>query len=326
MDDIVVNVQPAGGFCNIRCGYCDQTCRCDNIREFNFDAFEVMLRDIEKTDPHFVTFVLHGGEPLTAAPEVLFRIIDLCEEHFHGKSRVQVQTNGVLLADDISGALFSKRCGFSVSLDPDLGNRRYDCGTRAVVKGNISRLLRLGADIGVVSVAHAYNLDGFSPMLHELRDMGVAAWTINRVRCDREIGFYVSEMDYVNLLLSVMREWIGERLFRSIRILPILDLLTSRGGNHCCRYSSRQTKCSSFFVFNGAKVLNHCEHLPTHVNLPDERCLCCSDYDFCGGGCPAEERDDSFCEARRLLKKTILNFRQFKENDDEARTRQQEQH
>lgn len=309
MEDIVINVQPAGGFCNIRCGYCDQNCRCDNVREFNFDAFEEMLCDIEKIGPHHVMFVLHGGEPLTAAPEVLFRIIDLCEDHFHGKSRVQVQTNGVLLADGISRALFARRCGFSVSLDPDLGNRRYDQGTRATVKGNICRLLRLGADVGVVSVAHAYNLEGYSDMLHELCDMGVAAWTINRVRCDRGMGFYVSEMDYVKLLLSVMRKWIGERLFRSIRILPILDLLTSRDGNHCCRYSSCQSKCSSFFVFDGAKVLKHCEHLPEHVNLPDKRCLCCSDYDFCGGGCPAEVRDDSFCEARRLLKNVILNIR-----------------
>ena len=312
MEDIVINVQPAGGFCNIRCGYCDQDCRCDSIREFDFDAFEVMLRDIGNTDPRHVTFVLHGGEPLTAAPEVLFRIIDLCEERFRDKSRVQVQTNGVLLADDISRALFARRCGFSVSLDPDFGNRRYDQGTRAAVKGNISRLLRLGADVGVVSVAHAYNLEGYSQMLHELCDMGVAAWTINRVRCDREMGFYVSEMDYVNLLLSVMRKWIEERLFRSIRILPILDLLASRGGNHCCRYSSRQSKCSSFFVFNGAKVLNHCEHLPERVNLPDERCLRCLDYDFCGGGCPAEVRDDTFCEARRLLKNAILNIRTIK--------------
>jgi len=309
MENITVNIQPAGSFCNIHCGYCDLSCRSGSVCKFDFNTFEEALHDLSGFDPCSISFILHGGEPLTADGEVLFRIIDLCEKNFKGKSRIQVQTNGVLLTDKISKSLFERRCGFSVSLDPDLGNRRYDRETRVTVKNNIRQLMRLGADVGVVSVVHAQNLDGYSSMLRELCDMGVSAWTINRVRSDEGSGFYVSEMSYVKLLLSVMREWIEKRLFRSIRILPLLDLLTSQGGNHSCRYSSSHLKCRSFFVFDGVKMISHCEHLTAQADSVDEKCLFCPDYDFCGGGCPGEAKEVAFCQARRLLKKVILDLK-----------------
>ena len=305
MENITVNIQPAGGFCNIHCGYCDLQCRSNSICEFNFKAFEVALCDIAKLNPTMISFVLHGGEPLTADLSVLLRIVNLCEKYFGEKSRVQVQTNGVLLTDNIAQILFKKRCGFSVSLDPVLGNCRCDLETRGIVKKNISQLMVLGADVGIVSVAHAHNLTGYSAMLHELCDMGVSAWTINRVRSDLGGEFYITEMGYVQLLLSVMQEWIEKRLFRSIRILPILDLLTSRGRNHSCRYSSSPLKCRRFFVFDGMKLITHCEHLAKHKDVVDKKCIKCDDYDFCGGGCLGEVKEASFCEARRLLKKVL---------------------
>ena len=309
MQSITINIQPAGSFCNIHCGYCDLAYRSGSVREFDFNAFEVALLDIVKDDPCSVTFVLHGGEPLTADLGVLIRIIDLCEKYFGENSRVQLQTNGVLLTDDISKSLLERHCGFSVSMDPDLGNRRYDRVTRETVKNNICQLIQSGADVGVVSVVHAHNLEGFSSMLHELCEMEASAWTINRIRSDVESPFYISEKTYVKLLLSVMQEWIGKRLFRSIRILPLLDLLTSHGGNHCCRYSNHHLKCHSFYVFDGEKMTYHCEHLAEQSRMVEEKCLCCEDYDFCGGGCPGELKDPSFCQARQMLKKAILDLK-----------------
>lgn len=118
---------------------------------------------------------------------------------FNCHCHVQIQTNGTLL-DDEWIEIFEKyvpKLSLSISLDPkgklDLrGSDKMEY--RQVVIDNIKKFINRIENIGIISVAHAYNVDDFIPFILELQELGISSLTINKYQTeDFNSDYYISE-------------------------------------------------------------------------------------------------------------------------------------
>lgn len=305
MKTITVNVKPAGNSCNLQCAYCDANIHHGKRDEFQFANFEKYLQYLVK-HYDYANFILHGGEPLIAGLQTLREIIDMCHLYFADHLSIQVQSNGLLFTEKIMDFLHAKHCKFSVSFDPLQGLQRYDLPKWEHVKGILATMSAKGYQPGVVTVAHAQNIKYIPEFINMLMDVGVPYWTINKIRTSPSDSLYLSELDYVTMLETIMTFWIDQGLYQKIQIQPFMDLL-QQGENHSCLFSSLLDKCHSFHVFDGSKLKESCEHF-NEDNLRHESCKNCNIFDFCGGGCPSEIINQEFCMARRQLKASIARL------------------
>ena len=95
---------------------------------------------------HRIHVVLHGGEPLLLGAKRLRRLCRMLREALPEPCEIHVQTNGVLLTDEIIDIFVRYDVGISVSIDgpSDVHNRfrldRRGRGSYCRVRGGISRL------------------------------------------------------------------------------------------------------------------------------------------------------------------------------------------
>ena len=194
----------------------------------------------------------------------------------------------------------------SISLDPkgklDLrGSDKMDY--RQVVMDNIKKSINRIENIGIISVAHAYNVDDFIPFILELQELGVSSLTINKYQTeDFNCDYYISEKEYVDLLKRIFAEWISKRWYPVFNIQPLLSLFSNHP-NKICMYLPNENKCSYFKTFyNENDCSDLCDHISNRtLQKVEKKCLACGIYMKCGGGCLAEKKDESFCEARKEL-------------------------
>ena len=309
LEQLTINVRPAGGLCNLGCAYCDSS----KARTIAFDEglFLQRLQALSKSVKS-IRLVFHGGEPLLFGEEALLCLIRNSRTVLGSSADIQLQTNGTLLTLQLARELTACQCRLSVSLDPSFGNVRGSNDQRSRIIEVIRSIVGDGIPLGIVSVAHRLNQYGFSSCLRELSSWQIPYWTINRVRAGTESPFFISEGQYIRILSEIMKEWIERRLYVTIKIQPLLDLL-SGGQNHSCRFSPIPMKCNFFSVFQGAGFSDGCEHYPIQNDWSSrmERCKKCHAFDFCGGGCPADEVDEEFCNARKHFRSQISAFRSF---------------
>ncbi len=295
---ITINVKPAGNSCNIRCAYCDIN------HSFKEESFNILsyLSEIKKIkySYDFIHIVLHGGEPLLAPLDLLEKIIVLTRKELSEKCDFQIQTNGLCLTDEAFSFLTTNTCKLSISLDPPNNNLRYNEGKYSDVKRNVCQAILAGCTPGILSVAHSGNYPFFLDFMEALSNMGIQYWTINKIRVDSQSQFFLSETTYLELLLQIMKKWIEGGFFETLSIQPLIDLLSPEE-NHSCRFSSDVQKCTCFAVFSGQKLVNHCEHYSNEFQSILEKCKICDIFDLCGGGCPAEQHDEDFCNSRQFF-------------------------
>jgi uncharacterized protein len=112
--------------CNLACDYCyvyrgpDQSWRAQPTR---MDR-RVLRRTIERVAEHAsahelprVHIVLHGGEPLLAGAGLVADLATLARASIGATVDLSVQTNGVLLTEDLLGCLTTHRVRVGVSVD-----------------------------------------------------------------------------------------------------------------------------------------------------------------------------------------------------------------
>jgi uncharacterized protein len=149
--------------CNLRCTYCyvyehsDQTWR-DRPQRMSLATVEVTARRIsehaQRHDLSQVEVVFHGGEPLLVGPAHLEATIELLRAEVEPVARldVSVQSNGVLLTDDVLdvAARHGLRIGLSIdgrASDHDRFRRhRSGAGSHAEVVEALERLRRAPHD------------------------------------------------------------------------------------------------------------------------------------------------------------------------------------
>lgn len=314
---ISIMLKISGTRCNINCQYCYEH-NDDKIFNKNIELIDLKEFLLSYTKYDHIFIMLHGGEPLLSPKKDIEELLSFIFNLFGDKVKVQIQTNGTLLNDKMVRlfAQYGQQLSMSISFDPK-GKKdlRFDNPRiRDIVKNNIENAVAKIGNVGIVSVAHSYNIDCFVDFISELRKIKVRNLTINKVHAHFEAPFFISESNYVKLLKDIFNVWIKEAWYKDLKIQPLVSLF-SKKANKLCIYLANPNKCHCFHTFyNKQAVFYHCDHITTKIpQLPIE-CKKCLIYEKCGGGCLIEKKDPTFCSAR----KELFNFIEEKINENKT--------
>ena len=297
-----------GNACNMNCSYCYEhdTIKYDTINNLNIAEINDVKEFLSSfIDYHHIHILFHGGEPLLYGKDLIKDILKFIKTNFLNKYTIQIQTNGLLIDDDFINIFLDYNVQLSISLDPigDMDLRKANnFEYRKVVISNISKYIKKIDTIGIVSVAHKYNINYFKEFIDELINYKIKFLTINKIRYStHNTDYYITEKEYNKMLKDILIYWINNKKYKSIDIQPFISLLT---GSKICIYSSDNNKCKYFKTFyNKEYNTEYCSHIISN-KMPnvDKKCLECYIYDWCGGGCLVDQKDETFCESRKDFK------------------------
>jgi uncharacterized protein len=123
--------------CNIKCDYCylyelsDDSWKSQPVFMSEEVARQAASRIAQHAEIHqleSVRIYLHGGEPLQMKPHRLRKILSVLSAASRSdfEVRISVQTNGILLSDEVIDLLAEFEVGIGISLDGDaMGNDRH---------------------------------------------------------------------------------------------------------------------------------------------------------------------------------------------------------
>lgn len=304
---ITIMLKLVGTACNMCCQYCYEHVAQNNKNFFSTaeDVKQYLKRYVEYKH---VFLVFHGGEPLLAKFDEIKKILIFIRDNFKYEYRIQFQTNGTLLNDKWIELFqeYEPNISLSISIDPigklDL-RKAQGFNYRNSVENNLDKYSKSIANIGIISVVHKYNIAYFESFISDLINKGIKSVTINKIQGVDPIESYgITEMEYVNLIIGLSKKYISKGWYKTINIQPINSLF-SRNGNRICTYLADEHKCLYFNTYYSLDdITSYCDHIVTNV-LPEvpKKCFQCDIYSKCGGGCLAEKKDDTFCEARHKL-------------------------
>lgn len=304
---ITLMIKMVGTSCNMCCEYCYEHISDSNQKNFSTTA-EVIDFLSNYLEYKSVLILFHGGEPLIAGYEKMKECLRYIKESFKYNYFIQFQTNGTLLTSKWI-ELFKEylpRLSLSVSLDP-IGEKDLRLGKSFDYRKRVLKNIKLYHNeidnFGIISVVHRFNINSFVDFIEDLIEMGVKSLTVNKYYCgSKETEAYISEKEYVDFLKRIAMVWISKKWYQNLNIQP-LNALFSKNKNKLCIYLADEKKCSYFKTFYGKNnISEYCDHV-TGKMMPKMMNICekCNIYSLCGGGCFQEEKDETFCIARREL-------------------------
>ena len=128
LDTVLIKVASR---CNINCSYCYVYNMGDSgwldmpnhISDETTEAIAHALNELTRMQDRPFAVVLHGGEPLLLGPKKLRRLISIIRSNLPPDTAFSLQTNGILINDEILDLCSETRTTVSVSLD---GPRRIN--------------------------------------------------------------------------------------------------------------------------------------------------------------------------------------------------------
>lgn len=313
MNTVTLMLKISKKYCNMTCKYCYEVINKDYYNECSSEEVIEYLKKYINYQRVFIIF--HGGEPLLVDKEDITQILKFISTEFNNNYDIQFQTNGTLIDDEWIKIFkkYSNHLSISISLDPkgleDLRICKDFDDYRKIVENNIKKLIQNNIkNIGIVSVAHKLNLEYYEDFILYLIDIGIKNLTINKYR---KLGnnfdnkYYIKESEYNEKLKKLIVWYIENRFFEYIKIQPIISLLANTP-NKLCIYLPDTNKCSYFKTFYNKNIFKEvCDHISDTYIVSSKKCFSCDIYNWCGGGCQVEEKNDDFCSSRKSLKKFI---------------------
>ncbi len=325
------------GDCNLACSYCyaDKQARCTM-------SWETARCAIDLAAIGDAPFILQfsGGEPLLAS-SLLQRITSYVQEN-RLNVRMDLQTNGTLLTDELAAFLYASDVGIGISLDgrPSVHDkaRSYPdgSGSAAAVAAGIECLANRGIGIGLTCVVTAKNVHHLADVI----DMAYYFGNVRRLGFDllraqgRGISSLLPKADDVTLAFyevfsrqSKLERLTGRLLFLSqVEHIKSLAGRSDVGFSHCHAMNGEGVHvaadgsiyaCSSlvgdarFFlgtVESGVDVRRQKE-ISAKMRQSMFFCMRCPDFAACGGGCFARwlgTAQKGACVAECALKRAFL--------------------
>jgi uncharacterized protein len=229
------------GACNWACTYC-----------YDYDKARfrdsLQLEDVAGAIEHMaachrrIAVIFHGGEPLLLFSEMK-RIVAFAEsagrEHDCSVG-YSVQTNGVLLDDEIIGFLDAHAFDIGMSLDgpPDLNDlTRVDHQGRGTGRAVEALYARNGdfmsRRVGVITTVTAGNVDHLDRIAGYLRDLGVRSWKTAIFDVEGRGGEHPELKPPIDPYIAFMRQWLDEceagrwNSFKFKNVLELIDAIAS---------------------------------------------------------------------------------------------------
>ena len=309
-DAVTLFLKLNGNECNMKCVYCYNHVCSNTVQHISCSPSDVISYLSEYIGYQHLFIVFHGGEPLLTSPKNIGVILEYIDKSFKYRANVQFQTNGTLINEEWLDLFrqYSHLISVSFSIDPDdrLDLRVYPKEVnKNQVWNNIKACCQIIDNVGVISVAHRHNFDSFIPFMILLSDLGIHSLTINKYQSNKKWNIddnYLTEMEYVNMLINIADYWISSKIYKTLSVQPIKSLF-SKNGSKICLYLFDNSKCTYFHTFfDKNNHTNFCDHvIDNEIPTIAKECLLCDILRKCGGGCLVETKDATFCEARHRL-------------------------
>lgn len=162
--------------CNTQCEYCYLRENRNDFfsKEMDFLTFKRVIDSIVANylieNKEDVKIVLHGGEPLLLGFEKIKKFIEYMDfifEKYSVNREVSLQTNGILLNEQMIDLLKSHNISIGLSYDGDNTSRIKDSETNKNILKTIKNMLDKKINFGIVSVIHKKNIDYFKTFEEE---------------------------------------------------------------------------------------------------------------------------------------------------------------
>lgn len=246
--------------CNMNCYYCLRHFP-DSGENISYEQLDLILAYIVKYCKKYginsISVQPWGGEPLITADKIFY--MQDCFTSNNIYADISVQTNGLLLTDDICKKLHERKIRVGVSIDgcEEIQNihrkNLFDENTYSVVKNNIGNLIKYyGRDFGTISVNSRFSLPYIEKSLDAFaRELGIHSVKMNLMHpnCDEfDFESIISEDEIPEFIGRVLGKLIslnkeGYSLFDSNIRDKLLNLLL--GG---CRELCHSDGCTGGFT------------------------------------------------------------------------------
>ncbi|MGL5151405.1 MAG: radical SAM protein [Clostridium sp.] len=299
-------------FCNMRCKYCFHNEYNEGNERMSYETLEKIFRAIL---PHYneVSFIWHGGEPLSMGINFFKRIIELQNKYNVNSIKIdnKIQSNLTLLNKELAEFLVENKFGVGGSFDgiknditrgntkdilkgrEVLKNENKNCGMIQVVSNmNIDSLIESYEDFKKKNINYTINMyikpgnistnelslskDVLIKKMCELFD-----YWLHDVRCNIHIKYFYTIIDYIlnkRKSICTYTSCIG----KWICIRPNGDITP------CNRYFPNEYTYGNINKFDNVIEAFNSEGINNLLKqsiIRREKCKSCSIYDFCSGGC-----------------------------------------
>ncbi|MBR6403851.1 MAG: radical SAM protein [Eubacterium sp.] len=332
--------------CNMSCPFCSMNSGPDVSRKKDLSLKEIrkiVIPKIKKINPRKI--VVSGGEPLVR--EDIKEILQMFSESF-GKERVVLQTNGLLMNDDILGNIKDYISGIEFSVEYIFDNEALLKRMENIFKSVISNDL-------VLAFSFVIDEDTRRNLIKAI-DLGHKYDAIFTMRVVSQVGRaaeqsndkYKYGSDFIlDTYYEVAKHIVENRYFNENISSVFLNEIHPK--RHCGAYGNvisirpngDTRMCSNFkdLKFSmGSIIENSAEDIMNKLNqkLQDEEfveffcvdakkmCKDCEIKYFCSGPCAAEIAENSEnideieekCVSRRILTKYSMFYYDKKESDE----------
>ncbi len=275
-------IKPAGADCNIRCDYCfyyDRGSLYPGVRRHRMsdETLDRLVASYMETEQPTHSFGWQGGEPTLMGVDFFRRAVELQQAYGRPGARVAngVQTNGMLITDELAQLFHDYRFLLGVSLDgPEEVHDTYrkgvtGGGTYARVREGIHTLLKHQVDVNILVLVSQANVHRGAEVYEFLRDEGFRYHQY--IPCvefgpdGRKAPFAITGEEWGRFLNEVYDAWYPRDTRRvSIRHFDsVLEYLV-KGTYNVCSMSGR---CNGYFVVEHTGDVYPCDFAVSEETL-----------------------------------------------------------
>jgi uncharacterized protein len=303
LDPKTILLKINGTMCNLNCIYCSEI-KKSHKSKIPLDQIKIIFNHL----PFDSAIILHGGEPLLDLE--YFKEVFFLFKKRNFKYKLSLQTNGVLNFETID--FLCENCGdinIGISIDgPEQQNLfRVDYSNNQIfdkVVQTIHIFEERGVNIKCIVTINAISVR----QPDEILDFFLSFKNIKQLKfnpcfdsTNGKLNVYaINPMNFLKFLRILSYRWIHNHLYRRIHIDPLQSLAEKimnenvfhykySCNNYISIYSDGKcTPCDAlgdecFFVNNYSDIFT----LNNQNDISTFKCISCSDYQICGGGCKA---------------------------------------
>lgn len=298
-------------FCNMDCVYCFHNSHNKNMEKMSLNTLEKLMSVIIPAYEQ-VTFIWHGGEPLSMGMEFYKKALEYEEKYGKENKKIEnlMQTNLTLLTDELAEFLIKN--GFKLGSSYDGIQNEITRGKSSEILNGRNILKSHGGNCGVIQVVSKKNVTSLIESYEFFKKRNIN-YSLNMYISDSEnddelaldIEEYIERVNELfdywlmdkssNVRITLFREIIGFILFNRKSICTYCSCMghwlavRPQGDIYPCnRFFPKQYEMGNIWDYDTADKIFESQgyiRLLKKAIERREKCKKCEIYKFCEGGC-----------------------------------------
>lgn len=300
-------------YCNLDCIYCFHKTHHRENKKMSFETLEQSIKIIIQYYDK-VTFIWHGGEPLSVGKKFYEKVLYFQKKYNTNKTVIvnQMQSNLTLLDLDFAKFLISNNFGLGGSFD-GISNELTRGNTDYILQGH-NLLKDINYKCGMIFVLSKININKLIENYEYFKNKRInftVNYYINSNGSGKSLDLELDENDTVKAMIKLFDYWIND-IESPVKInyfIHIMKYIINGEKSICChtsclgkwisiRPNGDVTPCNRYFPneytygnVNNFNEINDAFESEGYMILLEKaikrrnQCKACSIFDYCSGGC-----------------------------------------